>query len=199
MNFLCKIILIAICLLSACTTSNLYPTGVKPEVIALANSNTREIIIKVTNSFNLESLGHQYLAILFPMGEIRHESLEQTLMQKLYTELAQRGYRPRIDVVRDYRNMETDELTVDLANIQLTAYDLLMTRKVVSKVKLRGEYDSLRVNIPLTYTISSAYSEYKTMPFQAQLQRILEKSIESSVRDLLNQLRLQPNLINNEE
>ncbi len=176
--------------LCSCTTSNLYPSGVKPEVIALANSNNREIILKVTNSFNLDSLGHQYLGILFPMGNIRHELLEQSLLQKLYTELTLRGYRPRIDLERKPNNLKIDQIKVDLSNIQLTAYDLLMTRKVVSKVKLRGEFDSLRVNIPITYTMSSAYSEYKTMPFQAQLQRILDKSIDASIRDLLNQLRI---------
>ncbi|MEX0595759.1 MAG: hypothetical protein WD512_04595, partial [Candidatus Paceibacterota bacterium] len=84
----------------------------------------------------------------------------------------------------------TEQLTVDLSNIQLTAYDLIMTRKVVSKVKLSGEYEAIRLNIPLKYTVNSAYSEYKAMPFEAQLQRILDKSLDASIFDLLNSLRL---------
>lgn len=182
--------LFLICL-SACSTSQLYPQGVKPEVIALAKSNNREIILKVTNSFQVDSLGHQYLGILFPAGEIRHEFLEQALLQKLYTELTLRGYRPRIDLERTEKYIKIDELKVDLANVQLTAYDLLMTRKVVSKVKLKASYDSLRINVPISFTISSAYSEYKTMPFKDQLQRIIDKSLDSTIRDLLNQLRIK--------
>ncbi len=191
MKILSQLHLVLFCLLSSCSTSNLYPPGVKPEVIALAESSNREIILKVTNSFQLDSLGHQYLGILFPAGEIRHEFLEQALLQKLYTELTLRGFRPRIDLERTPNNIKIDQLKVDLANVQLTAYDLLMTRKVVSKVKLKADFDSLRINVPISYTMSSAYSEYKTMPFKAQLQRILDKSLDASIKDLLNQLRIK--------
>lgn len=170
-------------ILSGCLRTDLptQPTPIK--VFELAAVNPRPLRLEVT-PFPDDSLGHQFLLLMVPFGSIYIPDTAGTVERNLYTNLALQGYKPII-------NKGTElGLKVTVENIQVTAYDLLVIRRIVSRVKLRGEILNHQGQILRSSTINEEFIYFKTFAFGTQLEHAYSKALDAASKALIKDLRL---------
>ena len=132
--------------------------------------------------------------MLLPYGQIRHHSIRQLIRDAIYYELSIAGYSPQVVFENSSQKVSSPQLEANQAvnlleitvkNLTLTAYDLLVTRRVVGTIDLNSKL--ILANKPpySEIRIQESYGEFKSLPFKLQLERILEKLISRTMPCLL--------------
>ena len=195
------LLLTLICLTSACTTVYLAPRGINPDTKKLAALNRQKINVRVTLAKEFKTLGHQYLFLLIPYGQIQHHSVKQLISDAIYRELSISGFSPQIVFEESPKKVSSllpqkPLLEINVKDLSLTAYDLLVTRKVTGRIDLtsklilaKGETDYPEIRI------QENYSEFKSLPFKIQLERILEKLIIKTMPEVIDVVKYNLSLI----
>ena len=182
---LCSL-LILLCLLSGCMTTTLQPTPILPAVSKLALSNEQPIALSVKNDLQEQVVGHQYLFIIFPFGRITNASVSTLIKNEAITGLTLNGFKvlerqeePRIPLVE-----------IVVRDLQLTAYDYIFFRRIVCKITLGGEIRHGISDKVRTWETTVSESATVSLAFEAELDRVLTRTKEAAIKDLLINLGL---------
>ena len=178
-----------ICLLfgsSACAVTFVSGGQIPKQVLQLAESNTSQIGITANNFSKQEDIGHQYLFFLFPMGKIKIQNPVLMFSNKVYERLAVYGYKPSLSRIQGAPNVK-----IDLVKIQLSAYDLLFTRKIYCNMKIEIEAYDEAGNLRAAGSGIARESLYKSMAFKRELEYLLNKCLEQSVNKALSSVGIR--------
>ena len=175
--------------LSACLRTELSPKPVPSSVYSLAAANQNPLILKISSSELDESLGHQYLLVGLPYGQVQSKDLESLVQKALYPKLALRGFTPVVDPPEQNAfSKNAPVLEVDIKNAQASAFDLLVTRRLSCSLELQAELN--RSSIPRQAQAQGDFEHFGAFGFEQELSLCFSRAMESALDNMLGELRL---------
>ena len=158
------------------------------EVFELAASNPAPIFVEVEMSGSKSPevlpegpvlVGHQYLFIVFPFGNVRLGSPADSVMASTYQQLTVRGLKPITSKSHVFGPLPT--LRIKVASLSLSAFDLLVTRRVTSSIEGTAILLSPSGQVVWQRDFEGHSAEYRRYGFQAELEKSLLESLESAL------------------
>lgn len=194
--FYCRLTIILILSLGllGCLRTELTSPSISNSHFKLAALAPKTIKLLVNSAVaDNQTLGNQYLLLLIPFGQIHLDSPRQNVLRRAYEELSIRGYKPII-----VSSLEQDSssqtmaptLELNLNSLSLTAFDLLFLRRISSKLTLQGRLLSSRAEGLDRAESERSESAFARLAFRVDLEPILNKNIEISVKEILDRLKL---------
>ncbi|MCB0311295.1 MAG: hypothetical protein KDD42_08670 [Bdellovibrionales bacterium] len=181
----------ALFLILACTNGCLS-TVIQSELpaaglVELASGSSRPLKVYVKQTASNYAVGYQYLFFVIPFGVVRTPRLTDDIEQVLFRELSLKGYKPLI-VSNEPEDQRT--LIVELHEIDVSAYDYLFFRHIVSSVSFTGELRSFRSTSRRVGPVTGRATAFKEFAFGPQLEHYFQKSLTIATQNLLTELRL---------
>ena len=121
------------------------------------------------------SLGNQYLLIALPLGSVQIEHPRQLFTQFIRERFALAGIEAEI-----VNQEATADLTVSLHDISLSAYDLVLTRRLVATVELMVASPGVEGLV-----LSESATEFRQFGFEPQLKPLLVEALRAVCDRLL--------------
>lgn len=115
------------------------------------------------------SVGNQYLLVGLPLGAIQLDQPRQLLAQFIRERFALAGIRAEI-----VESGDTADFTVGIANLSLSAFDLVLTRRLVAEVDLKFDVPGVSSVI-----VRDGASELRQFGFEAQLKPLLVEALRA--------------------
>lgn len=181
-------------LLCGCAATVLDPPPSDPVVAQLSARNRTELQLEVSALPSSTRVGSQFLLVLLPMkgvylGDGGAGQVELTLRRAL----ALAGYRVTTslpDATAAPAARVTPKLRVTVLGLSLSAYDLLLTRRVSATLSLKGELLDAQGQPIRSTQITASEAEFARYGFAPQLERQLRSASETAIQLLLARLGL---------
>lgn len=157
------------------------------KTLELAEGSTRSLKIKLELPNSDASVGHQYLLLLIPFGDVSLAEPAQHIFNPLYTKLTLRGYRPLLD---DAVGRPVKTLRLIAENISVTAYDLIFVRRIVARLKMTALLEDEHGQVLQRWTSDVSERSFNSYGFKPQLQRCLDKAVDRALDESLDKLML---------
>lgn len=172
---------------AGCVSTVVRPPPTLQGVKRLAESGYRPLALSVAAEGVSGTAGHQFLLFVLPFGKISVPEAEQWVYDAAYLELAKRGYRP---LPKTSATRSLPELRLGLEALDLSAYDLLIMRRLHCRVRLAATLYGVD-GAPLRhYSTESSESSFKRYGFEPQLKEILGRALDGALRTALSEIRL---------
>lgn len=183
-----KTILIFILLLfSSCTNTYISSSKIPNKVHELANQNKDAFGLIITPNSSNSTIGHQYVLFFLPFGNIKLEFYPYDLYKKLYTEITLLGYKPINIIDQNSRNVAYPILNININDISLTAYDFLITRRLVCKMNVSATI-SKNNRILNTWHGITHESEIRSYGFKPQLEKVYNICLKNITNKLVKEM-----------
>jgi len=166
-------------LLSACTTTPLTSPPLETTLFKLAALAPRPVHLVAEAAEGSLRVGHQYLLLAIPFGSIELTDPVRSLERAAFTELALAGVRPVIGPTGD----GLPRFVVRVKDIGVSAYDLIVTRRVTATVTLEASLPSKGGSAPTLIETTSTHGSYERFGFAPQLSAALDEALHGAVRD----------------
>lgn len=162
-----------------CTHTPIRRTSIAPAVFELAARNAHPLQVIVTHSLS-ETQGHQYLLVMFPLGRVTVEDPSGEVFSTLYPMLASRGVKP----VRPGDCTACPLLSLNLSDLSLSAFDLLVTRRVRARVRLEAALHSASGALLWVTSVGGSSSTLRHYGFAPQLRSALDKALSEALEQI---------------
>ena len=180
------VVIIALLAASACLRTELNAPALAPELLSLANTNTKKIVLSVSSPAE-QPLGYQYLLGFVPFGAIHLPHTQQFLLRVFFEQLTLRGFTSLLSLPAE-PNAALPRLSVSVTELKLSAFDLLFTRRVRCRVTLKGQWNRPNGEMARAWESSVSKERYRSMPFEAELEGLLRETLTESAQEILSKL-----------
>ncbi|RMG39672.1 MAG: hypothetical protein D6719_12815 [Candidatus Dadabacteria bacterium] len=175
-------------LLCGCTTGSISPAPLPEAVLKLASSSQRPIGLSVKTDINRDIRAYQYAFIVVPLGAVALPSPVEYVSSVLYRELALSGYRPITYPAELASGRNFPLLEVNVEELNISGFDLFVTRRVRATVKLSGKLINREGNIIRSAYSQSVISLYRRYAFKPELEGALMRAVNQAASDLLSKI-----------
>ena len=174
--------------MAGCAQTIINPAPADQKVEDLAALQTRILKVHIPKFPENYHLGHQYVGLIFPAGDIYLRSLSESLIPEIRQEFALAGWDAMVEidppVVGSTPPIETlenvSELAITNLAISLTAFDYVFTRKIVCDIDSTVTFSSsIENSIPLVLPVSASSSTYSRMAFYPELENALHECLKT--------------------
>ncbi|NLF24886.1 MAG: hypothetical protein GX589_04415 [Deltaproteobacteria bacterium] len=167
--------------------TNRSPTA--PASAKLAALNTRPMFLKITNTLPSSTSGHQYLFLVLPFGAVEVKDPALRIWDAAFTKLSLRGYRP-IAPGTGGSAITAPTLEIKLTGLQTSAYDLLVSRRIVCRVDIASSLISSAGVTLRGWEASGRSTAFKGLAFAPELEWVLGQALDQALDETLTNLRL---------
>lgn len=171
---------------SGCVTTTIDVRPLHPKVQEVLEYNELRPIALVVRNEADRTLGHQYLFLALPLGTVTHSDVSVALQNALVTELSLSGFRPLPP------GPARLTLEVALRQMQLSAYDLLVVRRLYSEVILSAVVRDANGAVLRSASAVSKDSQYRPFGFKKELSSLFDKVLREGVSNLIREAGLKP-------
>lgn len=180
-----KIAALWISCLMGCVTTELASGKTAPEVTRLASLSARKLEVAVEEVEDPHPLGSQFMLLVIPFGRIVLPDPERRVATAIERSLAIRGTRALLVDAPG-----PGSLAVSIEALEISAYDLLVTRRLSGRVRLSGTLIGRDGHPRRHYTSEASESSFRRYGFEPQLEEVLSGALHQAVEELLRELRL---------
>lgn len=173
-------------LTTGCASTGITVPPPEAATLRLAALAPHGIRLEVTGSNTPLSVGHQYLFVAIPFGAISLIAPQTALRRALSTELAIGG----IQALPEGSDAAVPVVTVTPLDLQVTAFDLLFTRRVSATVRL-----GVTVALPthpesvVTLEVRGESGSFERFGFTPQLSHALGEALQEAGQELVTTLQ----------
>ncbi len=184
--------------LAGCMSTKIGSQPIKPKVFELAALNRNPIKLVVSAPADA-SLGHQYLLIALPFGQVEASDLALMAQRAAYQKLALQGFTP---VVGDERRPPIGSamlspqwiaappaLNISVEQASASALDFLVTRRLSCSLELKTELS--RSGIAQTVASSGSFIHFGAFAFEQELSLCLARALDGALDNAFRDLRIQ--------
>lgn len=170
--------------LGACTATILPTQPLSVELQKLNQVNNKRLRLLITRQENNSTVGYQYLMLLIPFGAVYISEPEQYLRYALYHNLGLAGYQ----LLPATSDIELPQLTLEISEIKLNAYDFIFTRYIVAKAKVQASYYNPKRARENSVQLECRSTSYRRFAFQSELNQVWQECLEELVEKGLEQI-----------
>lgn len=171
-------------ILEGCARVALVPSELPPEVYTLAAANTRAVTLDIRAPEEASVVGHQYMLVVVPFGQVRLMDPAGSLLNAVYVRAAERGYRPLLGT----GNGAAATLSVRLVRVHATAFDAIFVRKIVCEVMLRAELRGKDGELLRQAEARGESSAWKEFAFAPQMNYVFNRALQKGVQKVLQDI-----------
>jgi hypothetical protein len=161
-----------------CVRTTLNPRNDLTGYLKLNQLSSHPVQLKVIAPDSPITLGHQYLLIAIPFGTVSLLTPKQVIFDKTFAQLTLKGFRV------EGKSSASPLLEVTLKDLSATAYDLIVTRRVRSLVKISIRMQDAALDRQCLGEGRAA--EYRRFGFEPQLTRVMDRALEEALMDAFN-------------
>ena len=172
-------------LLCGCVRTTVPRAAIPPEVFRLAATNRRPLHLMLPGNTEELSAGHQYLLFFIPFGRVVIEHPEEHLRSAAYRGLSLNGYNPLVDAAAAGN---IPSMQFSLTGVQVSAYDFLITRKIVCDIQVEVRRYSAQGELERVAEGRVAETDFVRYAFAPELQTVFLKAMDGAVEQALLQL-----------
>lgn len=166
--------------LFGCTTTSVETPAPPSHLGRLLAANNRPLSLEVIDDVGKAPVGFQYLLVAIPFGRITLDDAADHLRRALRTQLAMAGF-----------SLEASEnipsLRVKITEVELNAFDLLVTRRIRCHVK-----GSWAFGPHGEQQLSVAQSEFALYAFAPRLSRVLGGCMQEFATKISQEIKRRP-------
>lgn len=176
-------------LISGCVSTQITSPPLDPKVFQLAALNQNPIHLDVSAAAPDRKLGHQFVFIGIPFGEVESKNLNAIVQRTLYQKLALRGFTPIVG-----RPLSTDfsatapSLDVLIDSAQASAFDMLVTRHLSCSLDISAQLSKSDMRREARGT--GTFEHFGAFAFERELSLCLSEALDRATDQLLNDLRI---------
>lgn len=175
-----------------CMQTTLQSSPPPAAVYSLAAGNPDPISISVSAAHAQDSVGHQFMLLVLPFGTISLADPAEDLFNSLAQSLTLSGFRPIRKLAGDRPASSQPLLHARLVSASVSAFDLLVTRRVKAEVEVCAELSKPLAQPSRQACYRGSSTTWKRFGFQPELQSVFDKALLESVHGLLVALSLEP-------
>lgn len=164
---------------SGCLATAIPPPELNPAIARLERTADRAVGLSLVAPPGPLKLGHQYLGIAVPFGSIISAEPAQALERVAKAELALAGIR----TTTPGRAPEGIEVTFELTDAAVTAYDLLVVRRISARATVRVRVASPHPTAPpRAFEATGESGTFARFGFAPELTAAFNAALEGAIR-----------------
>ena len=165
--------------LSGCLTTRIETTPLPTHFRQLLAANRHPIQLNCSAEQVSPNLGHQFLFLLLPFGQVVVDDPAAELCRIAKEELALKGFW--------ISPAAPESVSLLLQELALSGYDLLLTRRVVVDGLLNATISYKGRKTEFQTVIDNG--EFRRFAFEKDLREILQTGLREAIKKLLQELR----------
>jgi len=182
-----RLILLAFLLFATtrCVTTQVTPASLDPNLSRLERTAERSVTLRVSPVNDPLEVGHQYLFVVVPFGAIYLTDPSRAIEAAVRLELALAGMSA--EPVRERSTHPT--VTVALTAASVTAYDLIVTRRIRAHVALTVVVQGAGDSPAVTFETEGASASFERFGFAPQLTAAFSEALRNAAREAVIDLQ----------
>ena len=192
-----KRLVLGLCLsLAGCVSTRLGSQPIQPKIFELAALNKNPIELEVESAVD-SSLGHQFVLVALPFGQVEARDLAVMTQRAAYHKLALAGFTPVIGkrppieaaAMLSPQWINPPELAIKVQDASASAFDFIVTRRMSCSVDLAAEFT--RDGALQQAQGLGDFQHFGAFAFEQELSLCLAQALDSALNKVFHDLRIQ--------